>query len=42
MLKANPTITQTSWRQGYSFRDQGLLDGFVADLAKAGLPEKQA
>jgi adenylate cyclase len=22
MLKANPTITQTSWRQGYSFRNQ--------------------
>jgi TolB-like protein/class 3 adenylate cyclase/tetratricopeptide (TPR) repeat protein len=42
MLKANPAITQTSWRQAYSFRDQGLFDGFVADLAKAGLPEKQA
>jgi TolB-like protein/class 3 adenylate cyclase/tetratricopeptide (TPR) repeat protein len=41
MLKANPSITQKSWRQGYSFRDQGVLDGFVADLAKAGLPEKQ-
>lgn len=40
MLRANPTITQASWRQGYSFRDQALLDGFVADLAKAGLPER--
>jgi Flp pilus assembly protein TadD len=40
MRKVNPTISQTSWRQGWSFRDQRLLDGFVADLAKAGLPEK--
>ena len=40
MLKANPTITVKSWREGYSFRDPTILDGFAADLAQSGLPEK--
>jgi hypothetical protein len=40
MLKANPLMTRAMWRQGYSFRDQAWFEGYVGDLAKAGLPEK--
>ena len=40
MIKNNPTISQASWRQGYSYRDPTILDRQVADLARAGLPAK--
>ena len=41
MLEKNdPTFTQVKWRQGYFYSDASIVDGEVADLAKAGLPEK--
>ncbi len=38
--KNNPKFTQAMWRQGYFYSDPSIADGEVADLAKAGLPEK--
>jgi tetratricopeptide (TPR) repeat protein len=41
MLEKNdPKFTQAEWRQGYFYNDPSIVDGEVADLAKAGLPEK--
>jgi adenylate cyclase len=38
--KNDPSFTQAKWRQGYFYSDPSIVDGEVADLAKAGLPEK--
>ena len=38
--KNNPKFTQEMWRQGYFYSDPSIVDAEVADLAKAGLPEK--
>jgi adenylate cyclase len=38
--KNNPKFTQAMWRQGYFYSDPSIVEGEVADLAKAGLPEK--
>ena len=38
--KNDPKFTQAKWRQGYFYSDPSSVDGEVADLAKAGLPEK--
>jgi adenylate cyclase len=41
MLEKNdPKFTQSKWRQGFSYSDPKITDGEVADLAKAGLPER--
>ena len=41
MLEKNdPTFTQSKWRQASFYSDPSIVDGEVADLAKAGLPEK--
>ena len=41
MLEKNdPKFTQAKWRQGYFYSDPSIVEGEVADLAKAGLPEK--
>ena len=41
MLEKNdPKFTQAKWREGYFYSDPSIVDGEVADLAKAGLPEK--
>ena len=41
MLEKNdPKFTQAKWRQGYFYSDPSIVDREVADLAKAGLPEK--
>jgi adenylate cyclase len=39
MLKVNPAITVQGWREGYSFRDQAILDRCAVDLVQSGLPE---
>jgi len=39
-LEINPAITQTKWRETNFYGDSKILDNEVADLAKAGLPEK--
>ena len=39
-LEKNPKFTQAEWRQGYVYSDPSIVEGEVADLAKAGLPEK--
>ncbi len=38
--KNDPTFTQAKWRLGYFYSDPSIIEGEVADLAKAGLPEK--
>jgi adenylate cyclase len=38
--KNDPKFTQAKWRQGYFYSDPTIVDAEVADLAKAGLPEK--
>ncbi len=38
--KSDPKFTQGKWRQGYFYSDPTIVDAEVADLAKAGLPEK--
>jgi adenylate cyclase len=38
--KNDPKFTQAKWRQGYFYSDPSIVDAEVADLAKAGLPEK--
>ena len=41
MLEKNdPKFTQAKWREGYFYSDPSIVEGEVADLAKAGLPEK--
>jgi hypothetical protein len=41
MLEKNdPKLTGAKWREGYFYRDPSIQDAEVADLAKAGLPEK--
>ena len=41
MLEKNdPKFTQAMWRQGYFYSDPSIVEAEVADLAKAGLPEK--
>jgi tetratricopeptide (TPR) repeat protein len=41
MLEKNdPKFTQAKWRQGFFYSDPSLVEAEVADLAKAGLPEK--
>jgi adenylate cyclase len=39
-LEIDPTFTQAKWREGYFYRDHAILERQLADLAKAGLPEK--
>ena len=38
-LGQNPGFTQAMWREGAFYSDPGILDGEVAALAQAGLPE---
>jgi adenylate cyclase len=38
--KNDPKFSQAEWRQGYFYSDPSIADGEVADLAKAGIPEK--
>ena len=41
MLEKNdPKFTQAKWREGYFYSDPSILEAEVADLDKAGLPEK--
>jgi TolB-like protein/class 3 adenylate cyclase len=41
MLEKNdPKFTQAKWRQGFFYSDPSIVEAEVADLAKAGLPEK--
>ena len=41
MLEKNdPKFTQAKWREGYFYSDPSIVEAEVADLAKAGLPEK--
>jgi len=41
MLETNdPKFTQAKWRLGYFYDDASIIEGEVADLVKAGLPEK--
>jgi adenylate cyclase len=41
MLEKNdPKFSQAKWRQGYFYSDPSIVEAEVADLAKAGLPEK--
>ena len=41
MLEKNDLkFTQAKWRETYIYSDPSIVDGEVADLAKAGLPEK--
>jgi TolB-like protein len=38
--KSDPKFTPAKWRQGYFYSDPSIVEVEVADLAKAGLPEK--
>lgn len=38
-LARNPDFTQAMWREGSFYSDPGILDGEIAALAQAGLPE---
>jgi adenylate cyclase len=38
--KNDPKFTQAKWRQVYFYSDPSIVEAEVADLAKAGLPEK--
>jgi adenylate cyclase len=40
MLDNDPKFTQAKWRQGFFYSDPSIVEAEVADLAKAGLPEK--
>ena len=41
MLEKNdPKFTQAKWREGCFYSDPSIVEAEVADLAKAGLPEK--
>jgi TolB-like protein len=37
-MELYPAITVQGWRQGYSFRNPAILEGFSLDLVQAGLP----
>jgi hypothetical protein len=39
-VKNDPKFTQAKWREGYFHSGASIMDAEVADLAKAGLPEK--
>jgi len=39
-LEMDPSFTQTKWREINFYSDPAILEREVADLAKAGLPEK--
>ena len=39
MMKINPAITLQTWRLGYSFKDQEILDHYALDLVRSGLPQ---
>lgn len=39
-LRADPGMTQAVWRAGSFYADPAILDGEVAALAEAGLPER--
>jgi tetratricopeptide (TPR) repeat protein len=39
-LAIEPTFTQAKLREGYFYRDPTILERQLADLGKAGLPEK--
>ena len=39
-LKNDPKFSQAKWRQAWFYSDPSIMDREVADLAKAGLPEK--
>jgi TolB-like protein/class 3 adenylate cyclase/Flp pilus assembly protein TadD len=39
-LELNPQFTQATWRTGYFYSDPTIVERQVADLGKAGLPEK--
>ena len=39
-LQNEEKVTQLSWRKGYFYSDPAIIDGQIADLIKAGLPEK--
>jgi len=38
--KNDPKFSQAKWRLGYIYSDPSIIDSEVADLAKAGLPDK--
>ena len=38
-LVGNPDFTQSMWREGSFYSDPAVLDGEIAALAQAGLPE---
>jgi adenylate cyclase len=38
--KNDPKFTQAKWRQVYFYSDPSIVEAEVADLVKAGLPEK--
>ena len=40
LVKTDPTYTGAKWRYGFYYSDPSIMDREVADLAKAGLPEK--
>jgi TolB-like protein len=41
MLEKNdPKFTQAKWREGWIYSDPSIVEAEVADLAKAGVPEK--
>jgi tetratricopeptide (TPR) repeat protein len=39
-LEIDPAFTQAKWRDGYFYSDPSILERQLADLGKAGLPEK--
>jgi tetratricopeptide (TPR) repeat protein len=39
-LEIDPAFTQAKWREGYFYSDPSILERQLADLGKAGLPEK--
>jgi tetratricopeptide (TPR) repeat protein len=39
-LELDPQFTQAKWREGYFYSDSSILERQLADLGKAGLPEK--
>ena len=39
-LELDPRFTQAKWRDGYFYNDPSILERQLADLGKAGLPEK--
>ncbi|MGE0116454.1 MAG: adenylate/guanylate cyclase domain-containing protein [Dongiaceae bacterium] len=39
-LELDPQFTQATWQGGYFYSDPLILEGQLADLGKAGLPEK--